>query len=141
MKSFKLAICFMSCLSAGKKFVSYLTLFNIYILSVINYNSQLNIYSLVAAIKCYVGSGDIGVLNYLPKECTGALENACVKTGLTEKTTRACGTGLVDVCIGDTCTCTSNLCNSGMPMMDSKTTQIAFLLLNFIIAAFFRNMV
>ena len=144
MKSLKLAICFMMCLSAGKKFVSFdLTFFNIYIFSYsfINYNSSLNIYSLVAAIKCYVGSGDINVINYLPQECTGALENACLKFGLAEKTTRACGIGLVDACLGDTCTCTSNLCNSGMPMISSKTTQLAFLLLNFTVAVFFRRMI
>jgi len=96
--------------------------------------------SAVAAIKCYVGSGDIPMINYLPQECTGLTENACVKTALTEKTTRACGTGLMDACVGDTCTCTSNLCNSGMPMMSSKTTQLAFLLLNFTLAVFFRKM-
>ena len=104
-----------------------------------NYVSSLNIYSLVAAIRCYVGSGDIEVINYKPQECTGALENACIKTELTEKTTRACGMGGVDVCLGNSCTCTSNLCNSGMPMMSSKTTQLAFLLLNLAIAVFFRK--
>ena len=139
MKSFKLAICFMSCLSAGKKFAYFDLPFSTFLFSYsfINYGSSLNIYSLVAAITCYVGSGDI----YIPQGCTGALENACIKTGLTEKTTKACGTGLVDLCIGDTCTCTSNLCNSGMPMMSSKTTQLAFLLLNFTIAAFFQRMI
>jgi len=96
--------------------------------------------SAVAAITCYVGEGDIVAIHYLPQECTGALENACIKVGLTEKTTRACGTGLVDACVGDTCVCTSNLCNSGIPMMSSKTTQLAFLLLNFTITAFFQRM-
>ena len=97
-------------------------------------------YSLVAAITCYVGEGDIVAIHYLPQECTGALENACLKTELTDKTTRACGPGLIEGCLGDTCTCKSNLCNSGMPMMSSKTTQLAFLLLNFAIAAFLRRM-
>ena len=146
MKSLKLAICFMSCLSAGKKFVSFdSTFFNIYIkricYSFINYNSLLNIYSLVAAIRCYVGSGDIGVVNYLPQECTGPLDNACLKKTTTEKTTRSCGTALVDLCVRDTCVCISNLCNSGMPMISSKTTQLAFLLLNLTVAVFFRRMI
>ena len=109
--------------------------------SFINYNSLLNIYSLVAAIRCYVGSGDIGVVNYLPQECTGPLDNACLKKTTTEKTTRSCGTALVDLCVRDTCVCISNLCNSGMPMISSKTTQLAFLLLNLTVAVFFRRMI
>ena len=107
----------------------------------INNNSSLNIYSLVAAIRCYVGSGEIAAINYLPQECTGALDNACVKVGLKEKTTRSCGTGLVDACVGDTCVCLSNLCNSGMPIISSKTTQLAFLLLNFTVAVFFQRII
>ena len=93
-----------------------------------------------AAIKCFVGEGDIPIVNYQPQEC-GGINNACVKTELTEKTTRACGVGLTDVCLGNTCTCTSTLCNGGNSFMGSNTRSLAILSFNVAIAAIFRRII
>ena len=96
---------------------------------------------LAAAIKCWVGEGDIPVIDYQMTECDGIGQNACVKTSITGKTKRACGIGLADVCLGDTCTCTTALCNSGMSIRDSKKGQLAILLVNVALAAFVQRMI
>ena len=107
--------------------------------TIIIYHKVLLYIPAAADIKCFVGEGDIPVVDYLPQEC-GGLNNACVKTELTEKTTRACGVG-VDVCVGNTCTCTSSLCNGGSSFEGTHTMSLAILSFNVAIAAFVRRMI
>ena len=104
--------------------------------------SLLPIFLIAAAIKCWVGEGDIPVVDYQLKECDGIGQNACMKTSiLGDKTTRGCTIGVADICLGDTCTCTSTMCNTGMPIKDSTISQIMAILVNVAIAAFVQRMV
>ena len=102
----------------------------------------LTIYFLATAIRCFVGSQG----NYIQKECPGSHDNACLKSKGCFLTTRSCGVASTDTCIEHSsissfiqCTCLSSLCNRGMPLVSSKTSQLAFLLLSFIIAAVFQK--
>ena len=86
------------------------------------------------ALSCFVGKGDINEVNYVMKDCNGSFP-ACLKWEDKEGTVRACGYSEdLDECYGDSCVCTTTLCNRSTHLMNSKKSQFAFFLFNFTFA-------